>query len=159
MNKFLLLASLSVALSAPAFADDGLPFNLRLNDDVATAKSKLKTSLEPEDMPRNPTLPANVPDITKGKTVLHLRTKGVWVFFDRDGKLETIRLDAPFGGSIKGVKVGDSEKTLLAALGKPITKPGPAMINLTAYKYVLDDSAYVTYDLNDDGVQIIFITK
>lgn len=143
-----------------AFAQtSSLPFKLALGDDVATVKAKLDTSTDPEPMPRNPALPPTAFDINKGKTVLHLRTKGLWTFFDKDGKLEVIRLDAPFDGDVKGIKLGDDDKKLMTILGKPITKPATAFLTMQAYRYVYDDSAYVTFDLNDDGVQYIFINK
>ncbi|MCW3481984.1 hypothetical protein OL229_20880 [Neisseriaceae bacterium JH1-16] len=161
MNKVFSMAMLaSLGLSAPTFAQSSnLPFKLVLGDDAATVKAKLKADMDPEPMARNPALPAGAFDVNKGKTFIHLRTKGVWVFFDRDGKSETIRLDAPFSGDVKGVKLGDDDKKLVAALGKPITKPGSAFLTMTAYKYVWDDSAYVDFDLNEDGVQYIFIHK
>ena len=146
------------AMSALAQAAN-LPFKLALGDDVATVKSKLGTNIDPEPMPRNPVLPAAAPDVNRGKTILHLRTKGVWAFFDKDGKLEIIRLDAPFNGDVRGVKLGDDENKLIATVGKPITKPTSAFMNTMAYRYVWDDSAYLTFDVSDDGVQYIFITK
>ncbi len=158
LSLVLATAFIFSTISAFALAAD-LPFHLALGDVVATVQKKLDTKMEPEPMARNAALPATAFDINKGKTVLHLRTKGVWTFFDRDGKLETIRLDAPFDGDVKGIKVGDDEKKLTATLGKPITKPTSVFMTLQAYRYVLDDSAYVTFDLNDDGVQFIFITK
>ena len=102
-------------------------------------------------MLKTPLLPANVPDPNKGKTVLHLRTKGIWVFFNPTGKVDTIRLDAPFAGDVLGVKLGDTVKQVLKKLGNPIKKPSTAFITMKSYRYALDDSAYVNYDANDDG--------
>lgn len=158
LGLVLVCAFIFPAMSAFAQASN-LPFNLMLGDDVATVKAKLNTNTDPEPMPRNPALPAGAFDINKGKTILHLRTKGLWTFFDKDGKLETIRLDAPFDGDVKGVKLGDDDKKLIATLGKPITKPASVFMTMQAYRYVLDDSAYVIFDLGDDGVQYIFINK
>jgi hypothetical protein len=148
----------SMLFVASACAED-LPFRLKLNDDIAAVKEKLKTNLDPEPVPRNPILPATAFDVNKGRTFLHLRTKGIWAFFDKEGKADAFRFDAPFDGSLRGVKISDSEKILLATMGKPISKPSPAFGTMTAYKYVWDDSAYLTFDLNDDGVQYIFIGK
>jgi|SRR5690348_5934841 len=96
-------------------------------------------------MLKTPLLPANVPDPNKGKTVLHLRTKGIWVFFNPTGKVDTIRLDAPFAGDVCGVKLGDTVKQVMKKLGST------AFITMKSYRYALDDSAYVNYDANDDG--------
>jgi len=131
----------------------------KLGDNVAIVKAALGTNAEPESMPKNPRLPANVPNLSKGKTVLHLRTKGIWVFFNATGTVDTIRLDAPFAGDVLGVKLGDTTKQVIKKLGNPIKKPSTAFLTMQSYRYVIDDSAYVNYDTNDDGVQIIFITK
>ncbi|MGF6773953.1 hypothetical protein P3T18_006467 [Paraburkholderia sp. GAS199] len=130
----------------------------KLGDDVATVKAALKTSADVEPMPRNPLLPTNVPDMNKGKSILHLRTKGIWVFFNAAGTAETIRLDAPFSGDVMGVTIGEDIKKVTAKLGNPISKPN-TILTMQTYRYVLDDSAYVTFNANDDGVQVIFITK
>lgn len=130
----------------------------KLGDDVATVKAALKTNVDAEPIPKNPILPSNVPDINRGKTVLHLRTRGIWVFFNPAGTAETIRLDAPFSGDVLGVKVGEDIKQVTAKLGKPISRP-TTLLTMQIYRYVLDDSAYVTFNANDDGVQMIFITK
>ncbi|MGI4983560.1 MAG: hypothetical protein ACRYGL_09595 [Janthinobacterium lividum] len=132
----------------------------KLGDDVATVKEALKTNAETEPMARNPLLPANVPDVNQGKTVLHLRTKGIWVFFNPSGNVQTIRLDAPFGGNVLGVKIGDKVAKISEKLGSPIKKPATVpLLNTQSYQYVIDDSAYVNFLANEDGVQIIFITR
>lgn len=147
-------AQWSVAQTAP------LPvLGFKLGDDVTTVKAALKTNVEPEPMAKNPLLPANAFDINRGKTVLHLRTKGIWVFFSPTGTVDTIRLDAPFAGDVLGVKLGDTVKHVTEKLGNPIKKPGVAFVTMQSYQYAIDDSAYVNYVANDDGVQIIFITK
>jgi hypothetical protein len=154
-----LLAGFAIAGNAIA-QTTALPIlGFKLGDDVATVKTALKTNTDVEPIGRNPLLPPTAIDINKGKTVLHLRTKGIWVFFDPAGAVENIRLDAPFSGSVLGVKLGDSEKQLLTKLGNPIKKPGTAFFTMQSHQYVLDDSAYVNFVTNDDGIQMIFITR
>lgn len=136
----------------------GLGF--KLGDDIATVKGALKTNAEVEPMARNPLLPPNALDINAGKTILHLRTKGIWAFFGPSGTVQTIRLDAPFSGSVLGVKVGDKAEKISEKLGNPIKKPAAVpMINSQLYQYVIDDSAYADYIVNGDGVQTIFIHR
>ena len=131
----------------------------KLGDDFATVKAALHTTVDPEAMPRNAALPTYVPDPNKGKSFLHLRTKGIWAFFSSAGTVDTIRLDAPFAGDVMGVKLGDDAHKVMSALGNPISKPTTAVGVMQAYRYVLDDSAYVVFDINDEGVQYIFINK
>jgi hypothetical protein len=94
-------------------------------------------------------------DINKGKTVLHLRTKGIWAFFNPNGTVEIILLGAPFFGDVHGIKLGDDAKKVTTRLGNPIKKPYPAFVTMSSYQYAIDDSAYVAFDLNDDGVQYL----
>jgi hypothetical protein len=147
-------AQWTTAQTAPVAA-----LGFKLGDDVTTVKAALRTNAEPEPMARNPLLPANAPDVNRGKTVLHLRTKGIWVFFNPTGTVDTIRLDAPFGGDVLGVKLGDTTMRVTEKLGNPIKKPSVAFVTMQAYQYAIDDSAYVNYVANDDGVQIILITR
>jgi hypothetical protein len=162
-RKIVAVATLSICFvfmqSANAQTSPLPELGFKLGDDVTAVKAALKTNIDPEPMQRNPALPPNVPDINKGKTVLHLRTKGIWAFFNPTGVVETIRLDAPFPGDVMGIKLGDDVKKLTSKLGNPIKKPNPAFLTMQSYQYVLDDAAYVTFDVNDDGVQYIFITK
>jgi hypothetical protein len=163
IRKTLAAAALMAGLTAAQWAvaqTAPLPvLGFKLGDDVATVKAALRTNAEPEPIARNPLLPANAPDINRGKTVLHLRTKGVWVFFSPTGSVDTVRLDAPFAGDVLGVKLGDTIKQVTEKRGNPIRKPGVAFMTMQSYQYAIDDSAYVNYVANDDGVQMIFITK
>jgi hypothetical protein len=131
--------------------------NFKIGDTVAVVKQALSTETEPEPVPRNSILPSNFPDANRGKTMLHLRTKGIWIFFDPAGLVEVIRLDAPFAGDVKGVRLGDDEKKLIAKLGPPISKA--TTLATQTYQYVLDDTAYMKFDIGADGVQRIFISK
>jgi hypothetical protein len=154
-----LLAGLTAA--QPALAQTApLPgLGFKLGDDVATVKAALRTDANPEPTPRNPLLPPNVPDINRGKSALHLRTRGIWAFFDATGTVYTVRLDAPFAGNVLGVKLGDPVQQVVQKLGNPIKKPGTAFVTMQSYQYAIDDSAYASFDANDDGVQIILITR
>jgi hypothetical protein len=154
-----LLAVLTTAQSVTAQTTPIPGLGIKLGDDVAKVKAVLSTDAPLEPMTRSPLLPSNVPDINRGKTVLHLRTKGIWAFFDAGGSLETIRLDAPYTGGVLGVKVGDPAQQVTGRLGNPIKKPSTAFLTMQSYQYALDDTAYVNFDVSDDGVQIILIHR
>lgn len=154
-----LLGALFTANYAKAQTTPIPELGFKLGDDVATVKAALKTDAEIEPMEIGPGLISHATDMNKGKSVLHLRTKGIWVFFSATGTAETIRLDAPYTGQILGMKLGDDVKKLIATRGNPIFKPTPAFMTMQAYRYALDDSAYVSFDVDDDGIQYIFITK
>lgn len=156
-----LLSLTAMSMMAGAYAQQsnvpGLP--LKLGDEVQAVKAALNTSLDPEPIERSPLLPAGATDPNKGKSVLHLRTKGIWVFFNAAGKAETIRLDAPYAEAIKGIKIGDSTQKLTTTLGQPIKKPWSVFGTMQAYQYVLDDTAYVNFSVNDDGIQYVFVNR
>jgi hypothetical protein len=149
------LLSISTTLAQQTPIND---VGFKLGDDVQTVKAALKTDLDPEPMERNALLPPTASDINKGKSVLHLRTKGIWAFFNPNGKVETIRLDAPFSGAVKGIALGDSLSKLTSTLGKPLKQPWAYGLT-QVYRFALDDLAYSNFDLDDNGVQIIFITR
>ena len=98
-------------------------------------------------------------NIRSGKSVLHLRTKGITVTFNKTDIAESIKIDESFSGSVAGIKLGDSEKTLRSVMGKPVKAPTPMGAN-QSFLYALDDSAYIRFDVNENnGVQAIYIQK
>lgn len=149
-----LASALSVTgAAAQQAALPGVP--VRLGADIATAKAALGTTLDPEPMAPSRGMPERL-DPNRGKTFLHLRTKGIWVFFGPAGQAETIRLDAPFAGAIKGVKLGDTVKKMKSVLGEP-TKSWD-VVTRTAYRYMLDPTASMVFHA-DDEVEIIFLNR
>jgi hypothetical protein len=59
------------------------------------------------------------------KKQLRLEDRGLWFFFDAQGKIYTIRLDEPWPGRISGIKIGDSKATVERQLGTPNGRDGP----------------------------------
>ena len=51
---------------------------------------------------------------------IRLPERGIWVFFDQTGRAYQFRFDAPFGGDIRGAKIGASLEQVNAAMGAPI---------------------------------------
>jgi hypothetical protein len=141
-------------LQGPAINIEGLP--VWIGDTADKVKEAYQTPLEPE--------PADNSAI-RGTTSLRLKTKGVWFFFNRDGKITTIRLEAPFKGKINGVKIGDTASKMLKILGNPAKVPRPfAGINSNllprSYIYYLDDVTTANFQVSpDDEVDIVFLTK
>jgi len=130
--------------------------NFKLGDDVNTVKTALHTNVDPEPMDEDSVSSFN---LNRGKTVIHLRTKGIQVFFSKKGVVENIRIEAPYEGSIAGIKIGDSETKVRSVMGKPLKKPWAFGAN-QAFLYALDDTAYIRFDINEtDGVQSIYINK
>jgi hypothetical protein len=52
----------------------------------------------------------------------HLAQYGVWIFFDSQALVSSLRFDAPFRGKISGVAVGDDADRLRAANGEPVRR-------------------------------------
>ncbi|ALF86582.1 MULTISPECIES: hypothetical protein [Ralstonia solanacearum species complex] len=142
----LCLACQSTAFAAPTITD--LP--IKLGDTVDEVKRALGTALDPEpiDQP-NPMLPK--------KKQLRLKTKGIWVFFEKD-RVTTYRVDAPFKGSIGGVHIGDDIVTLTKQLGNPV-KTG-SFLGRTTYTYYFDDITTTDFIIsNKDEVETVFFIK
>ena len=98
--------------------------------------------------------------VTPGSTALQLENMGIWFFFNQSGEIYTIRLESPFQGSIKGVKIGDSSRKVINTLGKPdpLRRPRasgnlPGLFNDLYYRNL---NLHLTF--NEDGVlKIIFL--
>lgn len=159
MCSFFTVFTTVALMSFSAFAQqtlvDGLTF--KLGDDVQKVKNALKTDLDPE--PLENTSPSSFTKMNDGKSSLFLRTKGIRVFFNKKEVVESIKFEAPFAGSISGIKLGDTEKKVREVKGKPIKSPWQFGAS-QAFLYVLDDTAYIRFDINEnEGVQTIFIQK
>lgn len=81
---FALLFISSAALAETAANIEGMP--IRHGDTAEKVQDAYKTAMVPEAF--------KTPD--DGSRGLRLKTKGVWFFFDKSGKVDNIRLDAPF---------------------------------------------------------------
>ena len=143
----LLLALQGAAFAAPTVTD--LP--IKLGDPIDDVKRALGTSLDPEQIDQ----PIPTPTLPKKKQ-LRLKTKGIWVFFEKD-RVTSYRVDAPFRGGVGGVHVGDDVVTLTKALGNPV-KTG-TFGTKTTYTYYFDDITTTTFILNNDEVETIFFIK
>lgn len=130
----------------------GLP--IKLGDPIETVKTALQTSLEPEE---------STSASQTNQKALRLKTKGIWVFFDKASRTSTIRLDAPFSGNVGGIKISDSLALLEKTLGKPakIMKIGFAIPGrYDPYLYYIDDVTTVRFDFDRDGlIETIFVLK
>jgi len=152
-------APVTMPAPAPVYAGGSVSaLDIHMGDSVNTVKSVLKTGVDPMPVSRPSTLPANVPDMNAGKTSLHLVDKGIWVFFDQNGRVYTVRVDAPYAGEIKGIRVGDDAGTLRARLGEPLPSMGPvAPPGFQSHRYVLDETRYVRFDVLGARIRTIFI--
>jgi len=155
MNYRIIFAFAALAFSALVAAQqpqgtviEGLPIGL--GDSIEKVRAALGTDQQPID---------SKSAVRKNTKQLRLTAMGIWVFFDQDGKVYNIRLDAPFAGSIGGVRIGDSWSTLVERLGKParvLEIPGKS--GQQPYLYHLDDRTSVRFDFNLDGeVETVFI--
>ncbi len=129
-------------------ASSALPF--KLGDDVATVKSALQIAADPQ--PMTSPIPSAPP-----QTFLHSIDRGIWAFFNPQGKVIVIRFDAPFAGSISGIKVGDRLEKVTGTLGQPIRPPWiPG--DIQPYLYSFNAKSNVCFHVSSTrGVQSIFI--
>jgi len=141
----------TVVVQAATINIEGLP--IKIGDSVENVQKALGTDLEPEkrESPITPPIRPNT------KTELRLKTKGIWVFFEK-GKVYTIRLDKPFSGNVGGVKPGDPSSKIEKTFGPPIKRG--TFGNLLTYTYYFDDLTTTRFDVNpDDEIETIFLIK
>ncbi|SPT37666.1 Uncharacterised protein [Achromobacter denitrificans] len=77
-----------------------------LGDTIAQVQTAFGTTRMPE------------PAGKSGKTKLDFPERGIELMFSFDGKVDSIGVRAPFAGSIVGLKVGDSRRTVNRLLGE-----------------------------------------
>src|SRR5262245_35407393 len=147
---FSLVLCFGTTLAAAQYLIEGLP--IKVGDTYEEVKAAYQTNLKPE------------PTSTPGSTGLRLRTKGVWFFFNTDGAIYTIRLDAPFPGNIGGVKIGDPVDVMTSKLGNPVkTETGPIIGGspiFTKYIYYPDDVTTASFQISKDKkIETVFLTK
>ena len=149
-----ILSGLWLTARAVSLSVDGLP--IHIGDNVQEIQSALHTRMEPED------ISTPLPTGTTASEI-HLKTKGVWVFFSPSGISQTIRLDAPFAGSIGGIKIGNSRTHIINTIGKPafdLTNLHTRIDGLTPIQYYLDENTLIRFDFDaDDEVMTMYITK
>jgi hypothetical protein len=153
LKSFMMLSLLTALTSSYAQASDihGMP--IRPGDTVEKVREAYQTKLDPESYDDS----TNV----AGRTQLRLKTKGVWFFFGKDGKIYTVRLDAPFAGSVNGVKIGDTPERMRQVLGKPIKtmKPFSDATEPDAFIYYLDDEMTANFHVEDGHIETVFLSK
>ena len=139
------------ALSQPVSVV-GLP--IKFDDSIEVVKTTLRTTMEPEEATSAG---------QRNTKQLRLKTKGIWVFFDKTGHVMNIRLDAPFAGNIGGVRIGDSIVLLEKTLGKPakLLKMGIQLPDRNdPYLYYIGDITTARFDFDRDGqIETIFLFK
>jgi hypothetical protein len=128
---------------------EGMP--IQVGDTLDKVQDFYKTTMVPEP----------VKTFTGEVTGLQLKTKGVWFFFDKDGKIDTIRLDAPFKGAVNGVRIGDSTVKMRGVLGEPIkTLKRPFSSQSSGHIYIVDDRTTARFDVDDDNkIETVFLFK
>lgn len=138
----------NAALQKGAHDVQGIP--VKLGDTVEEVQQALVTSLMPE--PTTSTHP-----MASKRTELRLKTKGIWVFFEK-GKIYTFRVDPPFSGSVRGIKLGDSYSKILEIFGPAVKQE--VVGASTAFTYYFDDITTTRFIVNrGDEVETIFFHK
>lgn len=133
--------SLNSNLPAPVYESSKLL--VKVGDTLDHVRRAYHITAEPEPVSSFP----------PGKTGLRLENIGILVIFDREGNVDTIRLESPFQGSISGVRIGDSSRKVLNILGEPDPKkPGRS----TGHFYYSDHRLHLLFD-NNDALKIIFL--
>jgi hypothetical protein len=87
---------------------------------------------------------------TSGRSLMHrVPLEGLFFFFDKDSTLYQVRMDAPFAGSVQGIRIGDLLDKVLQQLGQPYTAPWDFGGN-KAHAFQLGQIV-LRYDIAKDG--------
>jgi hypothetical protein len=157
------LAAFTLLLWSPLVADSGsnlagestfprapialVPF--KLGDNVNTVKAAMDFESDPQ--------PVEGETLTKQEvSSLNAPWRGIRVFFNKDGRVDLVRLQDPFPGVIHGVKIGDSLKSALATLGPPTKTSWVLFADMYPYWYKLYDGTGIAL-LIDHRKQVRFI--
>jgi hypothetical protein len=143
----------SVALAQAATVNiEGMP--IKIGDTVENVQQALSTNLEPEKKEDSTSFASIKPS---HKSELRLKTKGIWVFFEK-GKVYTIRVDKPFSGSVGGIKLGDPSSKIEKILGPPVKRG--TLGKQQTYTYYFDDITTTQINVNqDEEVETVFFIK
>ncbi|MDQ0391296.1 hypothetical protein [Labrys monachus] len=152
----LIASSLFFTLNASAQNDFSFP--VHIGDSVDKVKAELNTDVNPEPYHNPVKLPAYIPDPMSGKTVIDLRTKGISIFFSSYGTVEAIRFDVPFSAPILGVYLGENLDQVVSKLGPPLRQIGISK-HYISYMYVLNDQSYIHFNMVEQAVQSVVLTK
>jgi tetratricopeptide (TPR) repeat protein len=87
---------------------------------------------------------------TKGASSMDLSNIGMNIIFFVDGKVDTIRLTAPFCGSINGISLGDNLATLKLKMGEP--KDPPSNWGRRTYHYGTKQFGLVGFTVDNYNV-------
>ena len=127
---------------------DHLP--IALDDSLETVVAAFDTSIKPTPFSSN---------YIKEGSQLHLRRRGIRVFFDADERAIIIRLDAPFHDGIDGIRIADRLAKLLELKGEPLREPWSFNGNL-AYVFDHSSGSKVRYDVTPAGkVETIYLIR
>lgn len=145
-----LFLGLAAAASAAGVSFEGVP--IKIGDTVEQVQKALGTDMAPEVVDNAVSSP-----LSRKKTQIRLKSKGIWVFFDK-GAVYTIRLDPPFSGNIGGVKLHEPAEKITRTFGPPV-KTDTFGINET-YTYYFDDITTTRFVIDRDGeLETIFLVK
>jgi TPR repeat protein len=89
------------------------PLPIATGDSLEMVRTALKTTQKGQPY-------SNENNSPKDGWELGLPDKGLIIFFDANRKVYTIRFNAPFSGSIFGVRIGDSRASVVNRLGQPL---------------------------------------
>jgi hypothetical protein len=89
------------------------------------------------------------------QTQLRFETLGVWFFFDKQGKIYSIRLDRPWSGSVHGIRVADPRSRVEAKLGQP-DNPQDGTASYARLHY---NALGITIDYVDGRISTIFVFR
>lgn len=126
----------------PATGTEHPSIQVVVGDSITSVQQALYTSI-------TPTITADANKQFSGQ--IHLPERGIWVFFDQTSKAYQFRFDAPFGGGIRGAKIGASIEQVNAVLGAPTRDITiPHSLSGKSYLYRVDPGTELRCDFDQN---------
>ena len=148
--SLLRLGLVCAALSGCAHTPIASLERLQIGDSVERVQRVLHSRVEPVP---------STSSVEHDATAINLPERGIRVFFTA-GSTYVIRFDAPFGGDIDGLRIGETRQALLARRGSPTRTLAPHMRTAPnvpdPYLYRLPDGTTLRADF-DAGERIVTI--
>ena len=126
-------------------------YDISLEDFIKTFSLKK----QPVQMSRNSGINDKLPESVKrriNKSYFRFKEYGIWVFFNSNDKFNSLRFEAPFTGTIGGVRIGETLSNLGQKKGRPDTEGANGLI----YR---DNGRFINYQSNNERIDKVFTNR
>lgn len=137
LNLLVLLVGFSLTCQAGELSIYGCDISPGMN--IEQFKQEYYVHDDPRFMYTESNRPKHITDqqlMLINKKYYRFEEYGIWVFFDMQGQLKSLRFEKPFRGSVGGIHIGDSMEKLVDIKGEPESNDSNGIIYRSMGSYV-----------------------